>query len=150
MDRCNKWYSFFYRIIQIGATKILLKLGFSKKIIINERIYKFFFNQNQSLSIFTGYISRSLTLNDAKIIISKVNEIEIEGFLKLNSNNIEKIINSDDMICLYKNINDDKTKDAKYVCCEIKLSMEQINKLIKQFKKNKNILENIIKYGKII
>ena len=154
---------FFYRIIEIGATKILLKLGYSKKIMINERRFKFTFNQDQSLSIFTGHISRRfitniseknkevrLTLNDEKIIISRVNEIEIDGFFKLTSNNIEKIINSDDVICLYKSINDDKIKDAKYVCCEIKLSMEQINKLIKQFKKDKNILENIIEYGKVI
>jgi hypothetical protein len=110
---------------------------YSKKIIINERIYKFVFNQNQSISIFTGYISRRfitnisekikeviLALNDEKIIISKVNEIEINDFFKLNSNNIEKVINCDDVICLYKSINDDKTKDAKYVCCEIKLNME--------------------------
>ena len=145
------------------SNKNFVKARIVKKNNNNERIYKFVFNQNQSLSIFTGYIFRrfitniseknkevGLALNDEKIIISKVNEIEIEGFFKLNSNNIEKIINSDDVICLNKSINDDKTKDAKYVCCEIKLSMEQINKLIKQFKKYKNILENIIEYGKII
>ena len=82
---------FIYRIIQIGARKILLKLGYSKKLIINGRRYKFVLYQNQSISIFTGYISRrfitnisqktqgaTIALNNTKILISKVNEIEID------------------------------------------------------------------------
>lgn len=71
---------FLFRIIQIGPSKVLIKLGYSKKIIINGRRYKFVFFKNQSLSIFSGYISRrfiinisektkevNLTLNNAKI-----------------------------------------------------------------------------------
>ena len=154
---------FIYRIIQIGARKILLKLGYSKKLIINGRRYKFVLYQNQSISIFTGYISRrfitnisqktqgaTIALNNTKILISKVNEIEIDGFLKLTSNTIDKIINDSDIICLYKNINNDKIKNFQYACCEIKLSMDQINKLIKQLEKDQNVLENIIGYKKII
>ena len=153
---------FFYRTIQIGAKQILIQLGCSKKLIINGRKYKFVFNDNQSLSIFT-YISRrfigniskkmeetKLVLNNAKIIISKVNEIEIDGFFKITTNNIDKIINNDDVICLYRNVNDDKINNAKYACCEIKLSVEQINKLMKQLKKDHNILENIIAYKRLI
>ena len=54
---------FFYRIIQIGAKKIFLKLRYSKKILINERRYKFVFNENQSLNIFTVYISKRFITN---------------------------------------------------------------------------------------
>ena len=94
----------------------MIKLGYSKKLIINGRKYKFVFNSNQSLSIFTGCILRRfivnvseknqvkiLVLNNTKIIISKVNEIEIDGFFKITSNNIDKIINDDDITCLYRN-----------------------------------------------
>ena len=94
--------------------------------------------------------SKNIILNNTKIIISKVNEIEINGFFKITSNNIDKIINDDDITCLYRNIDDYKANNAKYVCCEIKLSLQQINKLIKQLKKDQNILENIIGFKSII
>ena len=57
------------------------------------------------LEIFKGYIPRrfitnisektqeTITLNNAKIIISKVYEIQIDASFKLIFNNIEKIIN---------------------------------------------------------
>lgn len=154
---------FFYRTIQIGSKQELIKLGYSKKLIINGRKYKFVFNSNQSLSIFIGCILRRfivnvseksqvkiLVLNNTKIIISKVNEIEIDGFFKIISNNIDKIINDDDIICLYRNIDDYKANNAKYACCQIKLSLQQINKLIKQLKKHQNSLENIIGFKSII
>ncbi len=71
--------------------KDITKAGTFKKLKINGRRYKFALYQNQSIIIFTGYISRrfitnikqktqgtTITLNDTKIIISKVNEIEID------------------------------------------------------------------------
>ena len=155
---------FFYRTIQIASKKILLKLGCSKTLIINGRRYKFLLYPNQCLRIIAGYISRrfitniteknketKINLNNANIIVSKVNEIEIDVFMKLTSNAIEKIAkDNDDIICLYKNIDDDREKNAEYACCEVKLNIEQINKLLKQLEKDKNILENTIGYKNII
>ena len=71
--------------------------------------------------------------------------------MKLASNAIEKItVDNDDIIFLYKNRDDDKSKDAQYACWEVKLNMDQINKLLKQLEKDKNALENIFGYKKII
>ena len=47
---------FFYRIIQIRAKKELIKFGYSKKLIVNGKRYLFLLNQDQSISIYTGYI----------------------------------------------------------------------------------------------
>jgi hypothetical protein len=54
---------FFYRTIQIGSKQELIKLGYSKKLIINGRKYKYVFNSNQSLSIITGCILRRFIVN---------------------------------------------------------------------------------------
>ena len=37
---------------------------------------------------------------------------------------------------MYKNINNDKIKNFQFACCEIKLNMDQINKIIKQLEKD--------------
>jgi hypothetical protein len=76
IDAINNTH-FFYRTIQLGSTKVLIKLEYSKKIIINGRRYKFVLYQNQSLSIFTGYISRKF--------IANLNEKTKEAKLTLNN-----------------------------------------------------------------
>lgn len=88
---------FFYRTIQIASKKILLKLGYSKTLIINGRRYKFLLYPNQCFRIIAGYISRRFITNiteknketkinliNVNIIVSKINENRNRCFYEID------------------------------------------------------------------
>lgn len=152
---------FFYRTITIGKKIISIPKENIKKIIINGKRFKFSLNQNKTLSIHSGGpLRRFITniseknkatqiyINDTKVIISRLKEIEIDCFNKINSNFI-KII-GDDLICLYTNISQEFLKNAKYACCEIKLNKSKIKLLVKQLVKDKAYLENLMRFKNIV
>ncbi len=89
-----------------------------------------------------------IILNDKEITISRVKEIEINGFFKIKSkfNNIFR----NDIISLNNNIDDEELNNANYACCEIKLNNAKINSLLQQLGNDKDILQNIFGFKRVI
>ena len=152
---------FFYRIITIGKRRIFIQKGYKKKTIVNRRRFKFTLNENGSLSIYSGAVMRrfirnikennkkiNIFLNDKEITISREKEVEIDGFFKIQSK-FDNIFGND-IISLYNNIDDEELDNANYACCEIKLNKAKINSLVQQLRNDKDILENMFRFKRVI
>ena len=150
---------FFFRIITIENKKYLILKDYTKKLVINGRRFKFSFYPNQSVSIYSGGPKRRfitnidektkiIDLNGVEIKISGVKEIEIDCFYKIHSN-FENII-GDDIKYMYSNVNKEELKNAEYACCEIKLNKSKIKSLVDQLVKDKDYLENLMRFKKIV
>ena len=159
----NNICHFFYRVITINKKNYIIKKGYSKKIFIKKRRYKFTFFPNNSISIYSGYIKKRLIYNTSekkkdriidlsrnKIIISGIKECKIDGFFKLNNSNFIEMQNDDNLICLFNNSSNDFINKAKYVCTEVKLSKGSMSSLLRQFYRDKTFLEEYAGYKNIL
>ena len=77
--------------------------------------------------------------------ISRMMEGEINGLMKINKNSFKQLINSSDINVIFNNINEYNSSKAQYVCFEIKMNKKKIPDMIKQLKRDKGIVENIMR-----
>ena len=78
-----------------------------------------------------------------------MNDVKIKtAFIKFIQ--IFKNIIGNDIKYLYSNINNEELKNAEYACCEIKLNKSKIKFLVGQWVKDKDYLENLMRFKKIV
>ena len=78
-----------------------------------------------------------------------MNDVKIKtAFIKFIQ--IFKNIIGNDIKYLYSNINNEELKNAEYACCEIKLNKSKIKFLVGQLVKDKDYLEKLMRFKKIV
>jgi len=146
----------FYRKITIGNKTIMVKKNGMIFIKLNGKKIRIVLYNNGILCFYKNYIRKTFIgrvkncetfvyIDKVKMKISRMMEGEIDGLMKINKNSFKQLINSSDINVIFNNINEYNSSKAQYVCFEIKMNKKKILDMIKQLKRDKGIVENIMR-----
>ena len=92
----------------------------------------------------------SAFLRDVKIYVSGLKKCEMGGFFEIKNKAFKELIEREELEIIYNNTNEQESNLAKYACCEMKLNKRKIPLMIKQLKRDKEVLEEFFGYENII
>lgn len=144
---------FKFREIHYRLKKLFIITGQKKSVFINHRIILFQFNDDGSIDITNK--CRTITIRDQEeksvvlikvgvITLKKVQEVEIDGMFHIE-NFSSSTFDTEEIIILYRNIDDKKMKLFNQAVLEMKLSKKNFSEMVTQLNRDRDVFEKIIK-----
>ena len=156
MENSKNTKAFFFRKVFHDGIKDFIITGKTKRLVIRNQNFLFKFKENDKLSIKDENLGLKVKIpikkneqiefpiKNEQILITPQKEIEFDGIFKNKNINFASF-NNEEIITIFSNVDLDNISDFKYIIIETKLSSNRIEELIFQVKRDKKIMENIIK-----
>ena len=156
VGKFQKYKGIFFRKVFHDGIKDFIITGKTKRLVIRNQNFLFKFKENDKLSIKDQNLGIKVKIpikkneqiefpiKNEQVLITPQKEIEFDGIFRNKNINFASF-NNKEIITIFTNEDLDNIRDFKYIIIETKLSSNRIEELIFQVKRDKKIMENLIK-----